>query len=219
LTQLRSFLGDIKKDTQESLIKRSNNIAELGHPVAKAVQLLEERKTQGALLLLGQLHSLVNRSKARECFVAGSCGIEDIIELFGIDTGCLTYFSDINHDLARSRMASIKMRPLGAREQGSGPSGVVISVDDRFFRIYAPLLFMYAHHLNQLHFHIVFIGSAEEANRAVELGERYQSLLHDFTGLPSAKKNLSIHHCELPPWVKIPVHSMHVPDFLPCQAY
>jgi hypothetical protein len=204
LTAMRAVIEEgNRKVTQEVLVNQSHAMAELAPPAARAVQVLEQINTQGALLLLGQLHSFVNRAKARECFMAASQGLADIIESIGLDTGCLTYFSDIDEDLAQSRLATIHVKPLSGSEQGRGPCGVVISVDDRFFRIYGPLLLLYAHHLHQQHFHIVFVGSGAEAERAVELAERSQSLLRDCTGRPPGN-NLSIHHCEVPTWVANP---------------
>jgi hypothetical protein len=203
LTQMRSALGAISADRKFSFTTRSSNREELGPAATKAAQTLEQRKTAGASLLLGQLYSLVDRKKAKDCFIEGTRGNEDTIELFGIDTGCLTYFSDIDQDLASARMAGINIQFLSTNTDELSPSGVLISVDDRFFRIYAPLILLYAHHLPQHHFHIVYVGSTEEVGQAAALREKYQSLLHDYTGLPVGS-NVSIHHCELPQWVPTP---------------
>ncbi|WP_193105893.1 hypothetical protein [Brachybacterium sp. FME24] len=152
-----------------------------------------------AAVTLGKIHSLHDRDAADlEFSRARELDHARVIRHFYVDMGAMTYFSDatISSTDATADIASVhdSLRPYDAAEPGARTS-LVISVDPRFYRIYAPLLYFYAQQLPDLDFSILICADRGRAKELITDGRRYMNALRT---LNRSGRMTNVHHYVLP---------------------
>lgn len=148
----------------------------------------------GALLaghaVLGKIHSLADRGLAAEHFAELRTGdAAAVISRFYADLGALTYFSDTEVRTDSAAQDAQELRGAARVVGGSSPTSrtaLVISVDPRFFRIYAPYLYFCAQQLPELDLCLLLCGSGAEAKELITDGRRYLAGLDalNHSGIP-----------------------------------
>lgn len=163
--------------------------------------------TEGKLaaqVMLGKLYSLNDREKAAHHFQA-ALGLDatGLIPLFYVDTGVATYFTsnqiDDNSSSDRAANVTSSITKMSANPP-VGDSSIVISVDARFFRIYAPTFLYYAQQLPDLDYAILVCGTEDET---LELMRDGRALLRALDALNHNGTGPNLHF-----------YSVAVPDFV-----
>lgn len=145
---------------------------------------------EGAALALanthGKVHSLADRDEAARHFSAlRELDQDDVIASLYSDLGATTYFGkgEVGTDVGESGSLSIRsaIRKLGDRAPKNRTS-IVVSVDPRFFRIYAPHLYFCAQQLPEIDVVILLCGTGGQAKELVNDGHRYLKALATLNG-------------------------------------
>jgi len=140
--------------------------------------------------VLGKIHSLRDRDLAAEHFGPLRDGVAaQIISSFYADLGALTYFSDSQVRTEAAAQDAQELRSAARAVGSSAPTNrtaLVISVDPRFFRIYAPYLYFCAQQLPELDVCLLLCGSGAEAKELIADGRRYLAALDalNHSGVP-----------------------------------
>lgn len=146
--------------------------------------------------MLGKVRSLEDRPAATEHFE--TVRREDswgLIRDFYADMGARTYFAAPGAEdatLVREIQASIV--PMDASSP-TARTGLVVSVDPKFYRIYAPTMFFYAQQMPDVDFNIVLCGEEREAEEAIADGARYRTALAQLNRSGTPK---NVHHFRVP---------------------
>lgn len=148
---------------------------------------------------LGKIHSLDDRNAAdREFTRARTLDTTRVIRHFYVDMGAMTYYSDSTMSSAdpTADISAIheSFRPYAAVESKATTS-LVVSVDARFYRVYAPLLYFYAQQLPELDMSIVICGNRGLAKELIIDGRRYMNALR---ALNHSGRMTNVHHYVLP---------------------
>lgn len=145
---------------------------------------------EGAALALanmhGKVHSLADREEAARHFTAlRELDRDDVIASLYSDLGATTYFgnSEVGADVGEDGPLSISstIRKLGDRVPKNRTS-IVVSVDPRFFRIYAPHLYFCAQQLPEIDMVILLCGTGGQAKELMNDGHRYLKALATLNG-------------------------------------
>lgn len=154
----------------------------------------ERHERPGAALaghaVLGKIHSLADRDRAAEHFAPlRSDDAAGVISTFYADLGALTYFSDAEVRTEAAAQDPQKLRDAARAVGNSAPThrtALVISVDPRFFRIYAPHLYFCAQQLPELDVCLLLCSSGAEAKELIADGRRYLAALDalNHSGVP-----------------------------------
>ena len=146
---------------------------------------------------LGKILSLDDRDAADHQFTrARTLDSARTIRHFYVDMGAMTYYSDETVSSADADIAAVHAacRPYAAVTPKASTS-LVISVDARFYRIYAPLLYFYAQQLPEYDMSIVICGDRGLAKELITDGRRYMSALRP---LNHSGRMAHVHHYVLP---------------------
>lgn len=145
---------------------------------------------------LGKVHSLTDRDAAASYFeTVRRDDTHGLIEHFYADMGARTYFRDpgeASDGLTQQILESIV--PLDAGAPGA-KTGIVVSVDPKFYRVYAPIMFQYAQQLPEVDYNILICGPADAAEAALADGATYRDALARLnrSGAPA-----NVHHFNVP---------------------
>ena len=150
--------------------------------------------------VLGKIHSMNNRDVAADHFrQLRNFDTDGLIEHFYVDMGAMTYFSheDIDasaaEDAARIR-ASIEPLDL---QQTRNKAAVAISMDPRFYRIYAPLVHFYAQQLPAVDYNIILCGTEEDVATVVADSRHFVDAL-DRMNHSGASENVHFYRMPVP---------------------
>lgn len=169
----------------------SGRIDDLLHIVDDRVAAHSERHNgEGSDLarenVLGKIHSLNSRDVAQSHF--GRLRSEDrggIIPDFYVDLGAMTYFAQREVEREASLRDAQQIRSavheLGERKSANSTS-IVVSVDPRFYRIYAPYLYFCAQQLPEIDVTLVICGTGGQAKELIGDGHRYMKALAGLNG-------------------------------------
>jgi len=152
-----------------------------------------------AAVTRGKIHSLEDRDAANDEFArARDMDTARIIRHFYVDMGAMTYYSDpaISEADTTADITGIQesLRPYGEVAARASTS-LVISVDARFYRVYAPLLHFYAQQLPDIDVSIVICGNRGVAKELITDSRRYMNALR---ALNHSGKATNIHHYVIP---------------------
>lgn len=152
-----------------------------------------------AAVTLGKINSLDDRDAASQEFArARAIDPARVVRHFYVDMGAMTYFSDATITSADTSdditAVGESLRPYDSSEPTSKTS-LVISVDSRFYRIYAPLLYFYAQQLPELDISIIICGDRGLAKELITDGRRYMNALR---ALNHSGRVSNVHHYVLP---------------------
>ncbi|MGP5086285.1 hypothetical protein ACTXKH_16295 [Brachybacterium tyrofermentans] len=157
-----------------------------------------------AQVLLGKLFSLQDRERAALHFNAAlALDHAGLIPLFYVDTGVATYFTSAQIASENTSVQLAKITSSINKLSHNKPvsdSCIVISVDARFFRIYAPTLLYYAQQLPNVDYAVLICGTHGES---IELMREGLALLRAIDALNhnGAGANLHFYHIEVPEFV------------------
>lgn len=158
----------------------------------------------GGSCVLAQILSLLDRGAAAQRFRAiRESEHADVVEFFYWDLGALTYFgadeiddSTLSADVD-SITASIRSihTPTASKEVAVG-----ISMDENFFRIYAPWLYFYAQQLPDVEFNFILCAEPAKAEALTREGDDFSRSLSAFnrSGFPA---NVRIYSISTPDFV------------------
>lgn len=178
-------------------------------PLEEVVAHVEGRALQGselfstnagevaASIMLGKMHSMSDRGVAARHFSAAREGDRDgLIGHFYDDLGVQTYYDEPQLSASAELVSSIKesIEPIDA-EDPAARTGVVISVDPKFYRIYAPIMYFYAQQMPEVDYNLVMCGDAAEVESALVDGEAYRSSLARLNQSGSPE---NVHHFRMP---------------------
>lgn len=155
-------------------------------------------------MLLGKLYSLTDRSRAAEHFrLVRELDSNHFVEHFYIDLGASTYFSTehLKDSEASNRTARVQhsITPLESTPH-TVDSAFVISVDPRFFRIYAPTFLYYAQQLPDIDYALVICGTEADAQEAMRHGREFSRSLNALNS-SGADANVRYYHAPVPDFV------------------
>lgn len=149
--------------------------------------------------VLGKINSLSDRDIAVQHFHRmRSEDREGIVPAFYADLGAMTYFdeADVSSNETAQEAEQIRstLREVG-EPKSSNRTSIVISVDPRFFRIYAPHLYFCAQQLPEIDVSIVICGTGGQAKELIADGHRYLKALDTLnrSGYPQ-----NLHHYFVP---------------------
>jgi len=138
----------------------------------------------------GKIHSVVDRAEAARHFEEARDRDQDgIIASLYSDLGLMTYFGEVDSsstaDEGGPQTVRSTIRKLGDRVP-KNRSSIVVSVDPRFFRIYAPHLYFCAQQLPEIDMVILLCATGGQAKELVSDGQRYLKALAGLnaTGYP-----------------------------------
>lgn len=146
-------------------------------------------------MLLGKVNSLHDRAKSAEYFrrMKEADEFELTTKTFMGDLGAHTYVArnELSEAEARSRttgvhdsMIDLTGRPPQAR------AAVVISVDPRYFRVFAPAILYYAQQFSAIDFNVILCASVDEAGK---YAERASEFIRAMDRLNGAGQGLNLH--------------------------
>lgn len=161
----------------------------------------------GATCVIAQILSLADRDAASSRFrVLRASEHSDLIEFFYWDLGALTYFGadEINYSKLEPDISDLVgglaplQLPLTANTMAVG-----VSMDENFFRIYSPLLYLYAQQLPQFDFNFILCAESEQAEALMHEGAAYAQALASLnrSGEPS---NVRVYAIPTPSFVRDP---------------
>lgn len=154
-------------------------------------------------LTLGKLLSLIDRNQASSHF-SKVRRLDDIglIEYFYSDMGAMTYYSETTLDEEDSRRArKLRESIVNIRDSSNdGDVGVLISVDQHFFRIYAPIIFYYAQQMPKIDYNILICGDMHQGGNLISAADEYMRSLSEMnrSGIP---RNVNYFRAPIPEFV------------------
>lgn len=144
--------------------------------------------------LLGKVHSLTDRGLAADHFDAvRRADADGLIQHFYADMGARTYFSGPAawDELTREIQGSIAALDVA---EPSSRTGLVVSVDPKFYRVYAPTMYYYAQQMPDVDFNIVVCAGRAEAEQAVADGDGFRAALATLNRSGSPR---NVHHYQV----------------------
>ena len=154
--------------------------------------------------VVGQILSLVDREAAADRYSRlRATPAAELISFFQWDSGALTYYR--SRDLTPSSMVDAEaivdsIEPLRVCPTAN-LTGVALSVDPVFYRIYAGWIYFYAQQLPAVDFNIFLCAEAGEADALIEDGDRFAQALGRLN-LQGAPANVNIYRMPTPGYVK-----------------
>lgn len=121
-------------------------------------------------LVAGKLYSVADRDVAARYFrKVRQQDSEMLVELFYLDVGAYSYFSSREVALGSRVFPSDIINSIVPADQITSDSrmAILIAMDIRFFRIYAPMLLFQAQQLPEYDFNFVVVGDISEFEEAV----------------------------------------------------
>ena len=156
-------------------------------------------------LVLGKLHALHDRRAAAAMFNAATRDSAQSMGIFQHDCGAVTYFEDLNglsvkdDDLPQHRYDTDRVLNVS-----NGRFLVVMSCEERYFRMYLPYWLSIAHYLQAKGFsyHFILIDANGEAERLFTDAENLLQAMAQFRGYRSDEycQNVSFSYVSLPSW-------------------
>lgn len=168
-----------------------------------------DRTLLSSALALGKVHALSSREDASRVFSESRRSLEGLIPVFMGDRGAATYFGRAslrdNRELIRERRKS-----FGGLEWHGPACGrdtrfvVLMSCEQKFFRIYFPYWLSVAEYLKRpgFSFHILITGPAETTSQLIDDAESLRCALGRFRGQSASgyARNVSFSTVEMPTW-------------------
>lgn len=133
----------------------------------------------GVSCVVGQVFSLTDRPSASKAFRAlRESGHAELVEFFFWDLGALTYFgSDEVGDASVEIDAVVgSILPVNGGPAASSVA-VGVSMDENFFRVYAPWLYFYAQQLPHVDFNFILCADREKSNSLASEGMQFSRSL------------------------------------------
>jgi len=134
----------------------------------------------------GKIHSLADRDEAAPYFADLRERDQDgVIASLYSDLGAMTYFGHDDVETAAREDGPRSIRSTIRKLGGQAPTNrtsIVVSVDPRFFRIYAPHLYFCAQQLPEIDMSILLCGTAGQAKELMSDGHRYLKALAALNG-------------------------------------
>lgn len=150
--------------------------------------------------MLGKIHSLTNRDTAASYFeTVRRDDTHGLIEHFYADMGARTYIAEPQPGGELTREIQRGIASLDAGDP-SGRTGLVVSVDPKFYRVYAPTMYYYAQQMPDVDYNIVICADRAEAENAVADGDAYRSALATLNR-SGAPRNVHHYQVDVPPAV------------------
>lgn len=148
--------------------------------------------------LLGKAYSLNSRDAAAEQFESlRRADSRGLIEHFYLDAGAKTYFSSNQLSSNASHDASTVRHSIQSIDANrpSASHGVLIAADEKFYRVYGPLLYFFAQQCPEVDVCLLLCGPEGEVESLVGDGTRYAEALNGFnrSGYPR-----NVHHFQVP---------------------
>lgn len=135
-----------------------------------------------AATILGKLLSNTDRTSAARHFRRAREGNNStVIRDLYIDMGVMTYFDEAEVENTQNPVDPVgirgSIRPV-TNIDPQNPTGVLVSVDPRFFRIYGPLLYFYAQQMPDIDYTILLCGPDDEVHQAISDGADFGHALN-----------------------------------------
>lgn len=148
--------------------------------------------------VLGKIYSLVDRDTSAAHFrKLRETDTEGLTERFYLDLGAWTYFSETEveavpaEDVLEIKTSISEIDPMDPHND----LGILVALDPKFYRIYAPALYFYAQQLPDIDFNLLLCGESIEVEAALAEGRYFRDALAQLnrSGRPS-----NVHHLRIP---------------------
>lgn len=153
-------------------------------------------------IVLGQVQSLFSRNDAAETFA----GVREhqsasLVPSFYWDMGAFTYYSQNEVQNKRREIPGLSGMSQWSNDVAQqSDHAIVISMDESFFRTFAPMILFNAQQVPQVDFVLLLCVNAGTADQLVDDAQSYVESLSRLNR-QSAPKNVRVHAVPKPEWV------------------